>query len=117
MAMTLQARLAKLERSQSAQPADPVVLGLTPDLEARIEAAMLAGPFLQSLTYGAYAGVTQYVCSVSVVKMAFPGAQVSRVGSKFNRMSNKGARRTVGALSDVLTVPYKSGNTCRLYVA
>jgi len=37
--------------------------------------------------------------------MAFPGAQASRVGPKFNRMSNKGARRTVAALRDGLTAP------------
>ena len=42
---------------------------------------------------------------VSVVKMAFPGAQASRVGTQFNKMSNKGARKTMGALNDDLTVP------------
>ena len=49
--------------------------------------------------------------------MAFPGAQASRVGPKFNRMSNKGARKTLGALNDDLTVPYRSDNTCCLCVA
>ena len=37
--------------------------------------------------------------------MAFPGAQVSRVGPKSIRMANEGARKTVGALNDGLTVP------------
>ena len=54
---------------------------------------------------------------VSVVKMAFPGAQVSRVGPKYNRIPNRGARKTMGALNDDLTVPYRSGNTCCLCVA
>ena len=40
--------------------------------------------------------------AVNVVKMAFPGAQVSRVGPKYNRMANKGARKAVGALSEWL---------------
>ena len=40
-----------------------------------------------------------------MVKMAFPGAQASRAGPKFNRMSNKGARRTVVALMDGFTAP------------
>jgi hypothetical protein len=42
---------------------------------------------------------------VSVVKRAFPGAQVPRVGPKYNRMANKGFRKAVDALSDDLTVP------------
>ena len=36
--------------------------------------------------------------------MAFPGAQVSRVGPKSIRMANEGARKTMGALNDGLTV-------------
>jgi hypothetical protein len=41
---------------------------------------------------------------VSVVKRAFPGAQVSRVGPKFNRTAKKGSRKAVDALNDDLTV-------------
>ena len=36
--------------------------------------------------------------------MAFPGAQASRVGPKYNRIPNRGARKTMGALNDGLTV-------------
>jgi len=49
--MTLQARLAKLERIRPAQqPFEPLVLDLAPDLEARIAAAMQAGICPQSLS-------------------------------------------------------------------
>ena len=41
---------------------------------------------------------------VNVVKLAFPGAQVSRVGPKFNRTAKKGSRKAVDALNDDLTV-------------
>lgn len=49
--MTFQARIAKLERARPAQqPADPLVLDMAPDLEARITAAIQAGTCPQSLS-------------------------------------------------------------------
>lgn len=48
--MTLTARLARLERARQPKGAAALALTLAPDLEARVEAARLAGTFPQSLS-------------------------------------------------------------------
>ena len=54
-----------------------------------------------------------------MAKLAFPGAEVSRVGSKYNGRVDKGVRKTVGALSERLDdgAHIRSDNTCCLCVA